>query len=256
MRPGDPARNNTGKMSEIRRDVQRDTVERNPASYSDSDRGDLVLGGFSSGAGWLVRPRDPDPDTILAPLAFDIEHIQCRDDPGFQCVDEPAKVGISAIKVEHHIGDTLAWPMIGELPAAAAFVNGKAGLKEVAGPGGSPSGVERGMFEEPDQFLGRASGNCVGAGFHETNGLFIRHETLRNPPFDREGGLPRQHEGRQFFARRHDAIIAAGAKMRIPSVNAAKKESRARGKASAKTKSDGFVSCQAPTGLATLAAIC
>src|SRR5262245_33773097 len=62
------------KMLQLRLDIDGDAMEGDPALQADTDGGDLVLV-----AGALVRPPDPNPDAILAPLAADVEGDQRPD---------------------------------------------------------------------------------------------------------------------------------------------------------------------------------
>ena len=98
----------------------RDAVQRHPALHADADRRDLVLV-----AGALVGPPHPDADAIVAPLAVDAERRERADDPFLQRHDEAPHVGTAPLEIEHHIGDALAGPVIGELAAAAGVCTGK-----------------------------------------------------------------------------------------------------------------------------------
>ena len=155
MRGRNPAGHDSGKMREVRRDIERDAVEGNPAPDPDPDRRDLVLGTLAARSTRLVWPRDPNPDAIAAPLALDTESRQGRDDPRLQSANESAKIGAPAIEIEHDIGDALARSMIGELAATAAFMHRKTRLQEVSRPRRCPRRIERRMFEEPDEFRRR-----------------------------------------------------------------------------------------------------
>src|SRR5262249_47305524 len=74
--PGHAARDDAGKMRQIGRHVERESVQGHPALNADADGCDLVLG-----AGALVRAPDPNADTILAPLAMHPEGRERADDP-------------------------------------------------------------------------------------------------------------------------------------------------------------------------------
>ena len=117
------AGHDAGKMRQIRIDIERDAVKRDPAPQPNADRGDLVFGAPQAA---LVGPRDPDADAVLAPLAANIEAGERRDHPGLERRDEGADILAPALQVEHHIGNALAGAMIGELAAAARPVDGKA----------------------------------------------------------------------------------------------------------------------------------
>ena len=154
------------KWREVRRDVERHAVERRPAPHPDADRGDLVLGERPVGPARPVGTGDPDADPVRPRLARDAERRERPDQPAFEGADIGAHVGAAALEVEHDIGDPLAGPVIGELPAAAGAKDRKAGVDQVLGPGARSGGVERGVLEQPDA-LGRAPvGDGVGAGLH------------------------------------------------------------------------------------------
>ena len=63
-RVGDAAGDDRVKVREIRLDVDGNAVERHPAPEPHADRSNLVLEVYA-----LVRPPDPDADTVLATLA-------------------------------------------------------------------------------------------------------------------------------------------------------------------------------------------
>ena len=113
-------------MRQLRRDVKRKSVERDPALHADADSGDLVLCALA-----LLRPLNPHADAIVAPFAA---HIECRkrsNNPLLDGGDEAANVGRAAFQIEHEIADPLAGPVIGELAAAAGDVDRKAGLDQL-----------------------------------------------------------------------------------------------------------------------------
>ena len=65
----------------------------------------------------LVGPAHPDADLVLAPLAADREGRERGDQPALERGDEAAHIRRAPVEVEHHIGDALSRPVIGELPA-------------------------------------------------------------------------------------------------------------------------------------------
>lgn len=183
MRGRNPARHDSPKMRKIRRDIERDAMQGNPAPDPDPDRRDLVLGALAIFAARLFGTGNPDSDAVASPLALDIESRQSRDDPSFQRANEGAQIGLAAIEIEQDIGDALARPVIGELPATAAFMHRKTRLQEVCHPRGSPRRIKRRMFEEPDEFRCRARRYGFHPRVHEGHGVRVRHEPVRNPPF-------------------------------------------------------------------------
>ncbi len=76
---GHAARNDAGKVREVRLDVEREPVHRHPAADADADGRDLVLVAFA-----LVGPRDPHPDAIGAALAAHVEGREGADDELFE----------------------------------------------------------------------------------------------------------------------------------------------------------------------------
>ena len=120
-------------------------VDRHPAAHADADGGDLVLD-----IGPLVGTAHPDPHTDVAPLAAHVEAVERHDDPVLETAHEAAQVLATAAEVEHHVGDPLTGPVIGELPAPAAREHREAvGLEEIAGPRRGAGRVERRMLDEP-----------------------------------------------------------------------------------------------------------
>lgn len=141
----DAAGHDAAKMAEIRLYIDADAVEADPFAQSDSNGGDLVFGGAAIGLGGFLGPLHPNPDATGADFAAQVELIQCGNDPIFELAHETAHVAPAGGDVEHHIGDTLARPVIGVLPAAPGGVDGEAvGLCQVFGPRRGAGGVERG----------------------------------------------------------------------------------------------------------------
>src|SRR5262245_20692106 len=137
-RIGHAAGDDRCKMLQLRLDIDGDAMEGDPALQADTDGGDLVLV-----AGALVRPPDPDPDAILAPLAADVEGDQRPDDPFLETCDIGADIGSPALQVEHHIGDPLARPMIGDLTSAPGGEQGEARVEQVARLAAGSRRIER-----------------------------------------------------------------------------------------------------------------
>ena len=145
----DAARHDAGKMRQVRIDIERDAVQRHPLLHADADGGDLVLAAVA-----LVGPAHPDADAVLAPFAAHVEGGERADDPFLQRGDETAHVRAAPLEIEHHVGDPLAGPVIGQLAAAPAVVDRKARLDHVAGFGAGAGGVERRVLQQPDEFGG------------------------------------------------------------------------------------------------------
>ena len=136
----------------------------------------------------LARPRDPDPDAVLAALAAHIEGGKRADDPFLERCHIGADIGPAPLQVEQHIGHALAGTVIGDLPAAPAREQRKAGLQKVVCLAGGAGGVERGMLQQPDELRGLAGGDRSGARFHRGHRLEVIDRLLRNPPFDALAG--------------------------------------------------------------------
>ena len=100
----------------------------------------------------LSGRRDPNADPVVAPLARDIECGERADDPFLQRGDKAADVRAAALEIEHDVGDPLAGAVIGQLPAAPAFVDRKPRVEQVSRLGAGARGIERRMLEQPDQF--------------------------------------------------------------------------------------------------------
>ena len=184
---GDAAGHDAGEMRKVRRDVERNAVERRPAPHPDADRGDLVLRRRPSGPARLVGAGDPDADPVRARLACDVERLQRPDQPAFEGADISAHVGPAALEVEHDIGDALARPVIGEPPAAAGAKDRKARLDQVFGPGARSGGVEGRMLDEPDALRRRPAAMASSAGLHLRQRRLVAGQTRRDEPFDRRG---------------------------------------------------------------------
>ena len=116
--------------------------KRRPAADPDADRGDLVLGDFARrrAACRGARPRRRPGPCASRPRRRTPQRL---DQPAFERRHIGAHVRPAALEVEHDIGDPLARPVIGELPAAAGAIDRKARVDEVLGLGAGPGGVER-----------------------------------------------------------------------------------------------------------------
>ena len=96
---------------EIRIDVETYAVKAHPVAHADADARDLRLA-------------DKDSDLPFAALALDAETSKRGDEPVFERRHEGPHVAAAARKIEHDIGDALAWPMIGEAAAATGSEHG------------------------------------------------------------------------------------------------------------------------------------
>src|SRR5262245_19308857 len=123
----DPAWHNAGKMRQVRVDVERNAVQRHPLLHADTDSGNLVLAPFT-----LFGPPNPDPNSVVAPLAAHIECGKRADAPLLERGNEPADVLGASFEIEHYVSDALARPVIGHLPPAAGLVEREPGVDDVA----------------------------------------------------------------------------------------------------------------------------
>ena len=183
---GDTAGHDAREMFQIRFDIDRYAMEADPAAQPDADGGDLVLGRRSVGQGGRLRPRDPNADTVLTALALDIHAVQRIDHPGFQCRDEGPHIAAAALEIEHDIGDPLSRPVIGVFAATARPVNRKpARRQQVRLIGAGSCGIERRVFDQPDQLVGRSPCDGFGTAFHERHRLFVVGQPGRHEPAHR-----------------------------------------------------------------------
>ena len=181
-RVGHAAGNDGVEMAQIGLHIDGDAVERYPAPQPHADGGDLVLESLA-----LVRPADPDADAILPPLAAHIEGRERPDDPFLEPRHIGAHVGPPQLQVEHDIGDPLAGAVIGDLAAAPGGKHRKARIEQVGRLAAGAGGVERGVFQQPDQFARPVVPDIGGAGFHGRDRLGVGDRCVRYPPFDRPG---------------------------------------------------------------------
>src|SRR5581483_12051251 len=115
----------------------RHSVQRHPLLHADTDGGNLVLATLA-----LVGPAHPHADAITTALADHFEDRKRANDPFFEGGNEAAYVGTAALEIHHHIGNALARPMIGHLPAAAACMDGKPRIDDVGGIGACAGRIE------------------------------------------------------------------------------------------------------------------
>ena len=187
---GDAARDDAGEMGEIGVDVQANAMEADPAPQLDADGGDLVLPGRP---GLARTTLDPDADPPLAHVAVDAEPRQGVDDPGLQRHHEGANVAAARREVEHHIGHPLAGPVVGELAAAPAAEHRKPPrLEQVRRLGRDARGVERRVFQQPDQFARLTFSDRASAPPSRSSASPVGHERRRRGPTHDGGVRPQQ----------------------------------------------------------------
>src|SRR6516165_9735694 len=163
---GDAAGDDAAVMVEVGVDVERHAVIGHPAPHAHADRGDLVLA--------AVRPYHPDADPAGAAFAADAEPGEGTDHPFLETVDMAAHVAVAPDEIEHDIGDALTGAVEGVPAAAPGAVHGQPPRVEkllVAGAG--PGGVERRVFEQPDELGCGALADGRDASFHVCDGRLV-----------------------------------------------------------------------------------
>jgi hypothetical protein len=126
----------------------------------------------------------PDADAARAALAGDAEFGQGAMIQSSRRRTIGAHVAAAAVEVEHRIGHPLARAVIGVFARRAAprrpgSGRGRAGRRPRRGAGG----VERRVFEQPDELVRRAAADRLDPRLHRLEGLGIRHQPLGYPPF-------------------------------------------------------------------------
>src|SRR5690625_5079755 len=132
------------EVGESRIKIDGDAVQRHPAAYAYTDRGDLVFA--------AIRAHDPDADPPLAPLPLDPEARKRPDDPFLQTVDIEAQVGPARLEIELDIDDALARAVVGIFAAAPSLIDRKTLRQQISRARAGPRGVERRMLKQPYQF--------------------------------------------------------------------------------------------------------
>ena len=165
-------------VAEIGGDVQRHTVECDPAAHPHPDRRDLGLA--------TIR-LDPDADPAGAAHAGDPELRKRADQPPLQVAHEAAEVHAPAGgEVEHDVGNPLSGAVISVLAAAARLEDRETEwVEQIVGLRARAGGIERRMLQQPHLLRRPACENAGDAYFHRINGIGIRHRTRRDRPFDR-----------------------------------------------------------------------
>src|SRR5262252_2976438 len=120
-------------------------MQRHPLLHANAYSGDFVLTACA-----LFRPTDPDADAILAPFGTHIERGDGAYDPFFKAGNESANIRAATPEVEHHVGDSLARTVIGQLPPTSALVHREARPEEMGRICAGPRRVEWRVFQEPD----------------------------------------------------------------------------------------------------------
>src|SRR5205814_10588405 len=88
----------------------------------------------------------------------------------------------------------------GELAAAAGREHRKARIEQVRSLAAGAGGVERGVFQQPDQFGGLPGRDRSDPRLHGRYGLEIGYRGVGYQPFDRATAIGRPGKGRQIQA--------------------------------------------------------
>jgi len=179
----DSAGNDAAEMAEIRVDIDRKAVHRHPFADADTDRANLRFPPVGRVA--------PDADPAIHRPCVHPKFCQRRYHPVFQCMDKAPHIRTAIPQVEYDIAHPLSGPVIGMAPPASGLVDGKCLAEQFGRIGAGARGIERRMFQQPDQFLRLTDLDSSVAPFHlfESGGIFNLFG--RNPPFDVIGAVHR-----------------------------------------------------------------
>ena len=181
------------EMAEVGIDVQADAMEAYPTPQLHADGGHLVFA--------PVALRHPDADAALAHLAGDAQPGQRANDPGLQRLHERPHVATARRKVKHHVGHSLARPVVRELAAPPGAEHREPPwVQQVGGPGGNAGGVERRVLEQPDQFARLCARDRIRSRFHSALGVRVGHETGGDRPAGGRGVGAKHRGSRQGLA--------------------------------------------------------
>ena len=176
-------------------------MQRHPALNADADSGDLVLGAFA-----LVGACQPYADAILTPPATHAESSERADDPFFDAGNKAAHIRRPALEIEHDITHALAGTVIGELPAAAGDINGKAGLQELLRLRRCAGRVKGRVLEQPNKLGRLAARNGGGARRHGGERRLVVDEAVAYAPLDRRRAGWREKPNLKIVARVNDPV--------------------------------------------------
>jgi len=179
----DPARDDTAEMAEIRVDVNRKTMHRDPFANADSNRANL---GFLS-----VRCVTPDTDSALDRPGRDPEFSQRSNHPILHGMNKTPHIRIALFQVQDDIADPLARPVICMPPAAARIIDRESLAEQLSRIGTGAGGIKWRMLQQPDQFLRLSGLNRGVALLHFGESRRIIDLGRRNAPFNVIGTMHR-----------------------------------------------------------------
>jgi len=170
--------NYPAEMSQVRLDIDRESVKAYPFAQAYANGCDLDLGG-------PVVANGPDSGASLAPFAPDVEFFERGDRPVFKLGDETARIAPTRTHVQHRIDHALTRPMICIPPTAPGRMDRKpAGSDQFGRVGRCAGRIERGMFHQPDRLGGLTPSDPVDAALHCAHRAFVGRQAVRYDPVD------------------------------------------------------------------------
>ena len=228
---GDAARHDAAKMRQVGRDIERESVKRDPTLHAHSEGADLgFVGAFA----------DPDTDPSGRAVRRNAEFREGIDHPAFERMDEAADVLPALLEVEHDVADPLTGAVIGVAATAPRIEDRKLlGVHELRRVCAGTGSEQRGMLEQPDALARRSFTDGGDALLHEGERLLIRDWSVADFPFDFARNVPHgepdgcAEPSGQALRRADGARISGGGyiggrvSMRQLSISAAWEETRA-----------------------------
>ena len=102
------------------------------------------------------------------------------------------QIAAARLEIEHGIGDALARPVIGPLPAAPGAVDRQqGGVGQIGILGAGSGGIERRVLQQPDQLAGAGMADSLDTRLHRRYRLGIGHRHRADPPFGAAVGTGR-----------------------------------------------------------------
>src|SRR5262249_7951096 len=128
--------------------------------------------------------------------------------PFLQTDDKPTDIRAAALEIKHDISDPLPGAVIGQLPAAAALKYWKTWIEYVGKVRACARRVERGMFQQPNEFIRPSGGDFSCSRVHESDGVIVRDGGIAHAPFDwRRAGRCRKPDYQSVSRVNHSFTI-------------------------------------------------
>ena len=157
---GEPARHDPAEMRQVRREVDRKAVQRHPAPDPHADRADLGLAAAAD-------RRGPDADPARRAERGDPDVAPARRSPSLRAHGRNgARRGRACSGRARHSRSAGPARDRCSVRRARSCTTGKRGSSSSAGSALVPRGIDRRMFEQPDQFARLARGDRRGARLH------------------------------------------------------------------------------------------